>query len=346
MRGTSRCLAQFLSVALAAGGGGACRPAETSTPSPAAQPVPTPPPAPPAPAPPPVAPPPAPRGEVAPILRDLALWDAATSDERKAAAELAAPLLHKFELTGLHVFTCGGASHEIAVFRHGTTGLEFSLIPGGTFEMGAPPSEAGRLAGEESQTVRLTGPYLIARTECTQSAWDLVMGSNSSKHAGADRPVDMVTCYDAEAFCSRARLTLPSEAQWERACRAGTTTAYASGDTATSLAELAWFDDSAGATHPVGTRKPNAFGLFDVHGNVWEWCRDAYGPRTGSEATDPVREAAGADQRVVRGGAFGTAANTLRSAFRYRLHPGEKQGSVGFRPARAVEWVDPGRKRR
>ena len=320
----------------AAHGCGEKSPAPAAAPTPAPLPSPPPLPAPPV-APAPVVPA-APHGEVAPILRDLADWDAATADERRAAVTGVLPLLGGFALARIETFSAGGATHEIGVFLQESTGLEFSLVPGGGFKLGSPPSEPGRSADETEQAVRLTSPFLISRTECTQAAWDRVRTANPSKNVGPELPVESVTCYEAESFCSKARLALPTEAQWEYACRAGTQSRYATGDDPASLAEFAWFDAPKGTTHPVGGRKPNAFGLVDVHGNVWEWCGEAYGPRVGGEVTNPVREPSPSDQRVVRGGSYSMGPAAVRSAFRYRAHPGDRQPGLGFRPVRPVEW--------
>ena len=136
---------------------------------------------------------------------------------------------------------------------------------------------------------------------------------------------------------------LPTEAEWEYACRAGTTTVYSFGDDVSELARYGWFSSNSGrTTHPVGGKRPNAWGLYDMHGNVFEWCQDWYGDYPSGSVTDPTGPASG-DSRVLRGGSFGLRASDVRSAFRlayqpdFRPTPGQpvlRDVSPGFRPAR------------
>jgi formylglycine-generating enzyme required for sulfatase activity len=156
-------------------------------------------------------------------------------------------------------------------------------IPAGTFLMGSPESEAGRWPDERPQhEVTLTRGFWMFDTPVTQQLWRAVMGDNPSQFNGDLRPVEKVSWDDTQRFLKAlnqklgdAVFVLPSEAQWEHACRAGTNTAYAFGDDAAKLDDFAWYrDNSAGKTHPVATKQPNAWGLFDMHGNVLEWCQD------------------------------------------------------------------------
>jgi len=271
------------------------------------------------------------------ILTDLARWDAATSAARRAAAEDVARRLPDFALLRLETFSCGGQTHEVAIYRHAKTGLEFALLPAGDFEMSSPEGEPGRPVGEAPQhRVLLTKVMLLARTECTQAAYRAAMGASVSQWSGDDLPVDRVSWADANAFCTRADLRLPTEAEWERACRAGSNGRWCFGDDQEQLGDYAWCNSNSGQqTHAVGRKKPNALGLFDTHGNVWEYCADWYGPSPVESATDPTGPAAG-ERRVSRGGAWDSAASSTRAARRTSVDANDRQDRDGFRPAKTV----------
>jgi formylglycine-generating enzyme required for sulfatase activity len=228
-------------------------------------------------------------------------------------------------------------------------GIKLVRIPAGTFLMGSPVDETGRSNNEGPQTqVTLTRDFFLGATDVTQGQYEAVMGTNPSffKTAGKDAPVESVTWYDAMAFCQKLTereraaghlpdgyaLTLPTEAQWEYACRAGTTGPYA-GD----LDAMAWYARNSGrTTHPVGSKQPNAWGLYDLHGNVWEWVLDWYGPYPGGAVTDPAGPATGT-YRVHRGGSWSNVATDCRSADRHGdLASGRSSHSLGFRIALSV----------
>ncbi len=221
--------------------------------------------------------------------------------------------------------------------------LELLPIPAGSFAMGSTNGEADE---KPVTQVQLTQPFWLGKTEVTQGQWERVMGSNPSafKKAGANAPVEQVFYEDALAFCQKVtaseraagRLpegyayTLPTEAQWEYACRAGTT-----GDYAGNLALLGWYSDNSGSTtHAVGQKQANAWGLYDLHGNVCEWCRDWFGNYPGGTVTDPTGAASGTD-RVLRGGCWFLTARNCRSASRFRFEPGLRYRDLGFRLALA-----------
>ncbi|MCE9637179.1 MAG: formylglycine-generating enzyme family protein [Planctomycetes bacterium] len=291
------------------------------------------------------------------ILRDVAAWDAATHDERRAAAAWVAARTQGVAFDGTETFGFNGHRHEIAVFMHTATGLEFSLVPGGTFAMGSSPDEAERFANEgPQQTVTIGGPFLLCRTETTQAAWERTMRSNPSLTRGADHPVDGVTWDESQRFCDGAGLRLPSEAEWEYACRAGTTTRFWSGDDDTDVRRTDWIRTDSTAWHraaervaawlgrpspsdhhPVAEKSANPFGLHDVHGNVWEWCQDASTGFLGPAPTDgrPRVDASAADC-VVRGGGWNDVARGARSARRFGLPRSSRYGILGFRPAASV----------
>jgi formylglycine-generating enzyme required for sulfatase activity len=165
-------------------------------------------------------------------------------------------------------------------------------------------------------------PFLFARTPVTQAAWRRTMGVNPSCFVGDRLPVEKVDLDEAAEFCARLGLALPSEDQWEHACRAGTTSPWCCGDEE-HLPDFAWFErNSDRSTHPVGEKRPNAFGLHDVMGNVWEWCR----PQDGAA----VREAR------IRGGAWSSDAGQLHSSRRFSYAAATRMGTLGFRPLRAL----------
>lgn len=217
-------------------------------------------------------------------------------------------------------------------------GLELVWIKPGTFAMGSP----GAGDGDERPVtqVTLTAGFWLGVTEVTQKQWAAVMEKNPSSHRGAALPVDSVTWTEAREFCRRLTeleralghlppgfvYTLPTEAQWEYACRAGTT-----GDYAGDAEAMAWFGRNSGyETHPVRAKRPNAWGLYDMHGNVWEWCLDWYGVYPGGSATDPAGPASGADH-VFRGGSWGDVPAAARSSFRNGRGPDFRLGNVGLR---------------
>jgi formylglycine-generating enzyme required for sulfatase activity len=207
--------------------------------------------------------------------------------------------------------------------------------------MGSPDNETGRRENEGPQTrVTLTKDFWLGVTDVTQAQWKAVMGGNPSAHKGPDLPVEMVSWDNAMAFCQKLNgrfashlptgwtFTLPTEAQWEYACRAGTTGPYA-GD----LDAMAWYRaNSDYAPHAVGTRQPNVWGLYDMHGNAWEWCRDWYGDYPGGESTNPTGQPAGAFH-VLRGGSCASEAAYCRSSFRFYLPPDFHNAGVSFRVA-------------
>jgi len=184
--------------------------------------------------------------------------------------------------------------------------------------------------------VTLTQPFYLGKFVVTQEQYQAVVGATPSFFKGKDNPVENVTWDDAQAFCKKlteqTKLTvnLPTEAEWEYACRAGTTTTYHSGDAEADLARVAWYSaNSNGTTHPVGQKEPNAFGLYDMHGNVWQWCEDWWNDcyYTNSPADDPQGPSHGAD-RVLRGGSWAFHSLGCRSAFRRRAVRATAKASV------------------
>lgn len=236
------------------------------------------------------------------------------------------------------------------------TGLEFVRLPAGEFEMGSPESEAGHEASELRHRVRLTHALDFGRYEVTQGQWLQVMGTNPSHFSacGPGCPVENVNALEIAEFLVRLhRLTgtsfrLPTEAEWEYACRAGSVSPFSTGANLTSAeanydGRYPYAESPAGefvgGPRPVGSYPPNAWGLFDLHGNVWEWCRDDFCPYSASASSDPLGQC-GAALRVIRGGSWDFNGDSARCAVRYTHRPQDRGPSLGFRlvrdPARAT----------
>ena len=230
-------------------------------------------------------------------------------------------------------------------------GVKYRLrwIPPGRFLMGSPETEVGRWDDEGPvHEVELSAGYWLGETPVTQALWEAVMGGNPSYFRGATRPVEQVSFEDCQEFLGRLNqrvpgldARLPTEAEWEWACRAGTQTATWLGDLrpgeeyarAAVLERIAWYDEtSGGETHPVGQKEPNPFGLHDMLGNVWEWCADWYDPYQAGLQVDPAGPPAGS-KRVVRGGSWYDVARGVRAAYRDWYGPGNRGGALGFRLA-------------
>jgi formylglycine-generating enzyme required for sulfatase activity len=237
----------------------------------------------------------------------------------------------------------------------GLTTMEMVWCPPGKFLMGSPASEPDRLSNETQHEVTLTQGFWIGKTEVTQAQWSAVKRTTPSYFPGktvirwkvwkwqipvwrkdflASRwqlPVEQVSWDDCQDFCRKAGggCRLPTEAEWEYACRAGAPGPFAGTGV---LNEMGWYGgNSGGKTHSVGRKKPNAWGLCDMHGNVWEWCQDCYdGDYPAGAAIDPTGSTAG-DFRAVRGGYWYNSSRGCRSAYRSRCVPGGRREYLGFR---------------
>ena len=214
--------------------------------------------------------------------------------------------------------------------------MPFVFCPRGTFRMGSPSAEQKRFSDENQVSVTLSEDFWMATTEVTQAQWQAVMGTNPSRFEGINRPVENVSWADAQQFIERVNVSgvipsgwkfaLPTEAQWEYACRAGEAGPYAGG----TIEQVAWYsDNSAGQTHDVGTKQANAWGLHDMHGNVWEWCAD-WKDDTLPGGTDPTGASSGS-VRVLRGGSWNLGAGICRSALRHGNTPDKCDDVLGFR---------------
>lgn len=218
-------------------------------------------------------------------------------------------------------------------YRHKQTGMVFVLIPSGTFKMGSPPSEKGRFGGNEGPVHEVTlNSFLISKYEVTQGVWQKIMGNNPSHFKkGDDYPVEQVSWNDCQEFCRKTGLRLPTEAEWEYACRAGITTRFYWGDEVNG--DYMWYRDNAGGTtHPVGQKQPNDFGLYDMSGNVWEWCQDRYDHDyyKNSPKNNPKGPESGKD-RPLRGGQARLGEDFCRSAIRFWQSPEKRLSSAGLR---------------
>lgn len=245
--------------------------------------------------------------------------------------------LSGFAYVDTKAFKCGGKEFEVARFKHKETGLIFHLVPGGTYKRGSPAGEPGRYPNEGPLREVTVRPFLICATECTQSVWKQVMGTNPSEFKGDQHSVETVSWNDTQSFCGNSGLRLPSEAEWEYACRAGTASAYSFGDNPSDLGRFGQFNESSDADAKPGLKLPNAFGLFDMHGSLWEWCQDAFEDSYSASPSDgSAREIPGASKRVYRGGSRYNTARILRSAVRGSSEPDFRGNLVGFRPAKSL----------
>ncbi len=233
---------------------------------------------------------------------------------------------------------------ELTVDLGGGVKLEMVLIPTGEFLMGSPDSGKDAYPNEKPQhRVQIAKPFYLGKYPVTQEQWEAVMGNNPSDFKGPKNPVECVSWEDCRGFVGKlnakiggGKFSLPTEAQWEYACRAGSTTRYYFGDDESRLGEYAWYKENSGnQTHPVGLKKPNAWGLYDMHGNVWEWCHDWYhGGYYANSRTDDPRGPDAGSYRVNRGGGRGDAAGGCRSAERDGGTPGLLGTTLGLRVAR------------
>ena len=215
--------------------------------------------------------------------------------------------------------------------RHNSTSIEMVLVPGGTFTMGCSPGDA-ECGFDESPAhqVTLTNAFYMGKTEVTQAQWTAKMGSNPSGFAGQpNNPVEQVSWNMIQGFNSATGLRLPTEAEWEYACRAGTTTVRY-GD----VNDIAWYNGNAGGTtHAVAGKLPNALGLYDTLGNVWEWCQDWYEPYASGSVTNPTGPGTGLD-RLLRGGCWYGNSNHCRGSQRFNFPPSSAYDNFGFRAVR------------
>jgi formylglycine-generating enzyme required for sulfatase activity len=227
-----------------------------------------------------------------------------------------------------------------------------ALTPGqgkfpASFTMG---TDGNGKAEQPAHKVAFMSPFAMARYEMTQELYQAIMGDNASRWKGPRNSVEMITWQEANDFCTKAtralqqrkliaddeRIRLPSEAEWEYACRAGTTTAYSFGDELSELTHYGWYkDNSKGYDPPVGKKRPNPWGLYDTHGYIFEWCQDRWHPNYDRAPTDGSAWLSGdSEERVIRGGAWSASADAARAAARAHAPADTRSDAIGFRCAK------------
>jgi len=258
--------------------------------------------------------------------------------------------------TFLFIFIVMGVNGlEVAAMPELSSSNNMILIYSGTFLMGSPANERGRSNNEGPQRQITVSSFYMGRYPVTQAEYQEIMGANPSAFKGSDLPVEQVNWFEAVEYCNKRSLSegltpayivsgssvswnrladgyrLPTEAEWEYACRSGTETPFNSG---TSVNDAGWYSgNSADRTHPVGEKLPSPWGLYDMHGNVLEWCWDWLGNYTAGAQTDPMGAASGTN-RVYRGGCWRFDAHQTRSAYRYGNIPSLRTFLTGFRVVR------------
>jgi formylglycine-generating enzyme required for sulfatase activity len=220
-------------------------------------------------------------------------------------------------------------------------GISFTMIPvmGGTFSMGATAEQSNPDDDEKLVHQVNLSNYYIGETEVTQALWTAVMGENPSNFKGDNRPVEQVSWNDCQTFISKLNaltgknFRLPTEAEWEYAARGGSKSRGYQYSGSNNLSSVAWYDgNSGGQTHDVKTKSPNELGIYDMSGNVLEWCQDWYGSYSSNSVTNPMGAASGS-YRVIRGSSWSTNAWSCRSANRLSFEPSDQCINLGLRLA-------------
>ena len=304
--------------------------------------------------------PPEPGAKVFVDGREVGTAPATVSDLIEGSHEVKVETQEKAGTTTINIAEGQTAVATVTLESRGASGMV--RIPAGTFTMGSPSGESGRDSDETQHTVTISRSFLLGTTEVTQGQWKAVMGSNPSKFTscGDDCPVEKVSWNDVVDFCNRLSekeglsscysgsgnsvswnqgctgYRLPTEAEWEYAARAGTATRFACGDSDSCLGGMGWYSSNSNSnTHPVAQKQANAWGLYDMHGNVWEWVWDWKADYSSGSVTDPEGPSGGS-YRVLRGGSWYYSAQYCRSADRGCNSPGDRYNSLGFRLARSL----------
>ena len=264
--------------------------------------------------------------------------------KQKPATTQVAPKKHKSQSKP----TKGGTVKRVATkasYSNGTltvNGIKYNMVwvEGGTFRMGATSEQDGDAYDNEKPAHSVTlSSYYIGKTEVTQALWKAVMGSNPSEFKGDNRPVESVSWDDCQAFIRKLNaltgqnFRLPTEAEWEFACRGGNNSRGYKYSGSNYIDNVAWHDGNFGdKTHPVATKSPNELGIYDMSGNVWEWCADWYGDYSSGRQTNPKGPYDGS-RRVRRGGSWYCDAGYCRSSLRYYCSPTDRHFYLGLRLA-------------
>ena len=252
------------------------------------------------------------------------VWDVLSEREKLAGENICFKVVTNYSV----IFTVNGVSFEMV------------RVKGGTFRMGATSEQEDEADSDEKPVHSVTlSSYYIGKTEVTQALWQAVMGSNPSYFKGADFPVDSVSWNDCQEFIQKLNsltgrnFRLPTEAEWEFACRGGNNSRGYKYSGSNNSANVAWYvDNSDGQTHPVGTKAPNELGIYDMSGNVWEWCGDGYANYTSNSQTNPKGPQSGSP-RVYRGGSWYDRVGRCRSSFRCGIIPTIRYDDLGLRLA-------------
>lgn len=263
--------------------------------------------------------------------------------KQKPATTQVAPKKHKSQSKP----TKGGTVKRVATkasYSNGTltvNGIKYNMVwvEGGTFRMGATSEQGSEISDEKPvHSVTLSG-YYIGKTEVTQALWQAVMGSNPSEFKGDNRPVESVSWDDCQEFIRKLNsltgqnFRLPTEAEWEFACRGGNNSRGYKYSGSNYIDNVAWYDGNSGdKTHPVATKSPNELGIYDMSGNVWEWCADWYGDYSSGRQTNPKGPYSGSS-RVNRGGSWYCVARFCRSSIRLDYYPTDRDNGLGLRLA-------------
>jgi formylglycine-generating enzyme required for sulfatase activity len=254
--------------------------------------------------------------------------------------------LKKEETEESYILSIVDNPEDIEIFTSSFTGMKFVLIPAGEFDMGSSSEENSRLDSEfPIHKVTIKDSFYLGMSAVTQKQWEIIMGNNPSHFKGKNRPVEMVSWKEVQEFIIRLnekeetdKYRLPSEAEWEYACRAGTQTKCFFGEDESKLNEYVWnAGNSSGKTHVIGCKKPNPWGLYDTHGNVWEWVQDEWHDNyNGAPSDGSVWNEGNSFYRVSRGCSWFCNTEFCRSASRFKRNPESFFANIGFRLLREL----------
>lgn len=274
------------------------------------------------------------------ILENRDLWNSAPPLDQDRAIKIIDRFLGPaYQWMGTDTYRCGHQSHRIATFCHEASSAELNLLPGGSYLMGADGANPDERPVHE---VRVR-PFLLGRAPLTQDCWDMIGGVDERHWSELELPINGISWHDAQSWLRRAgdQLRLPSEAEWEYACRAGSTSAYFWGEDMDP--SFCWYGGNAFngfQPHPPWEHedKPNAFGLIDIVGNVFEWCEDEWFENYLQGPVDerPMISSKPRGHRVIRGGAWNDHCDHCCSAFRFHAQPSDNHSDYGIRIARSI----------